>query len=97
RTSLGAFLQTFMRTANGTVQLWTDRAMRGRVMAIYMAIVNGCTLFGAPIVAWSASHCGARWSLVVGASAGLIAALVGLRCRVYQRDGRAARGRAAQK
>jgi hypothetical protein len=53
--------------------------MRGRVMAIYMGIVNGCTLFGAPLVGWVANHFGARWSLAVGASAGLLAALVGVR------------------
>jgi MFS family permease len=77
--ALGACVQTFMTTANGTVQLMTDPAMRGRVMAIYMGIVNGCTLFGAPLVGWVANHYGARWSLMVGASAALVAALVGLR------------------
>jgi predicted MFS family arabinose efflux permease len=51
-------------------------------MAIYMAIVNGCTLFGAPLVGWVANHFGARWSLVVVALAGLLAVLVGLRYRV---------------
>ena len=51
--ALGWSVQTFMTTANTTVQLWTDPAMRGRVMAIYMAILNGCTLFGAPFVGGS--------------------------------------------
>jgi predicted MFS family arabinose efflux permease len=77
--ALGLCVQTFMTTANSTVQLWTEPAMRGRVMAIYMAIVNGCTLFGAPLVGWVANHYGARWSLMVGATAGAIAALVGVR------------------
>jgi MFS family permease len=77
--ALGACVQTFMTTANSTVQLWTEPAMRGRVMAIYMAIVNGCTLFGAPFVGWVANHYGARSSLMVGATAGLLAAVVGLR------------------
>lgn len=76
---LGGSLQTFMTTANSTVQLGTDPAMRGRVMAIYMGIVNGCTLFGAPFVGWVANQYGARWSLMVGAVAGLAAAGVGLR------------------
>jgi len=84
--ALGACVQTFMTTANSTVQLWTEPAMRGRVMAIYMGIVNGCTLIGAPLVGWVANHFGARWSLMVGASAGLIAALVGMRYRVNQRS-----------
>jgi len=77
--ALGACLQTFMTTANSTVQLWTEPSMRGRVMAIYMGIVNGCTLFGAPLVGWVANHYGAPWSLMVGASASLFAAIVGVR------------------
>jgi MFS family permease len=79
--ALGWCVQTFMTTANGTVQLWTEPAMRGRVMAIYMGIVNGSTLFGAPLVGWVANHFGARWSLMVGALAALAAALVGMRFR----------------
>ena len=55
---LGWALQTFLTTANSTVQLWTEPAMRGRVMAIYMAILNGCTLFGAPFAGWIANHFG---------------------------------------
>ena len=79
--AIGWCVQTFMTTANSTVQLWTEPAMRGRVMAIYMAIVNGSTLFGAPLVGWVANHFGARWSLMVGALAGLAAAIVGIRFR----------------
>jgi hypothetical protein len=48
--AIGWCAQTFMTTANSTVQLWTEPAMRGRVMAIYMAIVQGCTPLGAPLV-----------------------------------------------
>lgn len=76
---LGWTLQTFMTTANSTVQLWTEPAMRGRVMAIYMAIVNGCTLFGAPFAGWVANQFGARWSLMLGASGGALAAAVAIR------------------
>ena len=76
---LGWALQTFMTTANTTVQLLTEPAMRGRVMAIYMGIVNGCTLFGAPFVGWVANRHGARWSLMVGAAAALVAAVIGFR------------------
>ena len=82
---LGWALQTFMTTANGTVQLWTEPAMRGRVMAIYMGIVNGCTLFGAPFVGWVANRYGARWSLMVGAIAALVAAAIGVRYLVRHR------------
>lgn len=83
--ALGFAQQTFMTTANSTVQLWTEPAMRGRVMAIYMAIVNGCTLIGAPFVGWVANRYGARWSLAVGATAGMLAAGVGLHYLVRHR------------
>ena len=83
--ALGFCQQTFMTTANSTVQLWTEPAMRGRVMAIYMAIVNGSTLFGSPFVGWIANQYGARWSLIVGAAAGFLAAGVGIRYLVRHR------------
>jgi MFS family permease len=83
--ALGFSVQTFMTTANTTVQLSTDPAMRGRVMAIYMAVLNGCTLFGAPFVGWVANRYGARWSLMVGAAAGLLTAMVGIRYLVRHR------------
>ena len=75
---VGLAAQTFNTTANSTVQLWTEPAMRGRVMAIYMAIAMGCTPIGAPLVGWVADHFGPRWSLVVGAASGFAAAAVGI-------------------
>jgi MFS family permease len=75
---VGWSAQTFNTTANSTVQLWTDANMRGRVMAIYMAIAMGCTPLGAPLVGWVADRFGPRWSLVVGAASGFAAALVGI-------------------
>lgn len=83
--ALGFCVQTFMTTANSTVQLWTDPPMRGRVMALYMAVLNGSTLFGAPFVGWVANRYGARWSLMVGAAAGLLTAIVGVRYLVKHR------------
>jgi MFS family permease len=83
--ALGWSLQSFMVTANSTVQLWTDPMMRGRVMAIYMGIVNGSTLFGAPFIGWVANRHGARASMVVAAVAALIAFLVGIRYLVRHR------------
>jgi len=76
---IGVGAQTFNTSAISLVQLATDPALRGRVIAIFMAIALGGTPLGAPIVGWVADVCGARWSLAVGASAGLCAALVGLR------------------
>jgi MFS family permease len=82
---VGLAAQTFNTMANSSVQLWTEPAMRGRVMAIYMAIAMGCTPLGAPLVGWVADHFGARWSLVVGAASGFAAAAVGVAYLVRHR------------
>jgi MFS family permease len=76
---IGLASQTFMTTANSTVQLSAEPLMRGRVMAIYLAIALGSTPLGAPFVGWVADTFGPRWALAVGAAAGLAAASVGLR------------------
>lgn len=75
---IGVSSQTLMTTANGTVQMTTDPQLRGRVMAIYMAIFMGGTPVGAPIVGWVADTFGPRWAMGVGAASGLAAALVGV-------------------
>lgn len=75
---IGVSSQTLMTTANGTVQMTTDPVLRGRVMAIYMAIFMGGTPVGAPIVGWVADTFGPRWAMGVGAASGFAAALVGV-------------------
>jgi MFS family permease len=75
---VGIAAQTFTTTANGFVQLSTEPAMRGRVMAILLAILLGGTPIGAPIVGWVADTFGPRWALGVGACSGIAAAVVGL-------------------
>jgi MFS family permease len=75
---IGVSSQTLMTTANGVVQMTTEPQLRGRVMAIYMAIFMGGTPVGAPIVGWVADTFGARWALGVGGASGFAAALVGV-------------------
>jgi MFS family permease len=75
---IGAFAQTFTTSANSLVQISTAPEMRGRVLAILLAIFVGGTPVGAPIVGRVADVFGPRWALGVGAAAGLIAALIGL-------------------
>ncbi|MFF2050631.1 MFS transporter [Leifsonia sp. NPDC058194] len=75
---VGVSSQTLMTTANGTVQMTTDPVLRGRVMAIYMAIFMGGTPVGAPIVGWVADTFGPRWAMGVGGASGFAAALVGV-------------------
>jgi predicted MFS family arabinose efflux permease len=69
---------SFLNSSNSLMQLTTEPAMRGRVMAIRMAIVMGGTPLGAPLVGWVADNFGPRQALVVGAAAGFLAALVGI-------------------
>jgi MFS family permease len=65
---------TLMTTANAYVQTTTRPAMRGRVMALYMAIFAGGTPLGAPLVGWVADRYGPRWALGVAALSGILAA-----------------------
>ena len=83
---IGAAAQIFTTTTNGFVQLSTEPAMRGRVMAILLAIALGGTPVGAPIVGWVADTLGPRWALGVGAASGFAAALVGVRYLVKYRS-----------
>jgi len=76
---VGMSAQTFTTTANGTVQMSTDANMRGRVMAILLAIAVGGTPIGAPLAGWVADRFGPRWAVGIGAMSGVVAALVGLR------------------
>lgn len=69
---------TMMTSANAYVQTTTSPAMRGRVMALYMAIFVGGTPIGAPLVGWVANEFGPRWSMGVGAASGFLAAAVAL-------------------
>ena len=82
---IGVAAQTFTTTANSTVQLATEPAMRGRVVALLLAIALGGTPIGAPIVGWVADAFGPPWALGVGAASGFAAAIVGLRYLVKYR------------
>ena len=78
---IGVAALTFMNTSNSLMQLSTEPEMRGRVMAIRLAIALGGTPIGAPIAGWIADHYGPRWSLGLAAAAGLLAALIGTYAR----------------
>lgn len=85
---------TMMTSANAYVQTTTLPAMRGRVMALYMAIFAGGTPLGAPIVGWVANIAGPRWALGVASASGITAALVALtwmivgrRLRIHRNPG----------
>ena len=73
---IGASALTFANSTNSLLQLGTEPAMRGRVMAMRLAIALGGTPIGAPIVGWVADTLGPRWALGVGAASGFAAAAV---------------------
>ena len=75
---IGAAVLTFGNATNSIMQLSTEPAMRGRVMALRIAIALGGTPIGAPIVGWVANRFGPRWALSIGAGAGFAAALVAI-------------------
>ena len=70
---------TFTTSTSSLVQLSTDSAMRGRVMAIRIAVALGGSPIGALTVGWIADRFGPRWAVGGGAAAGFGAAVVGLR------------------
>jgi MFS family permease len=73
---VGLSTQTFTTTAMSAAQLWSDPALRGRVIALMLAVFAGGTPLGAPLIGFIANRAGPRWSLVAGASSGLIAAML---------------------
>lgn len=83
---VGVSAQLFTSVSNSFVQLTTTPGMRGRVMAIFMAIAMGGTPLGAPIVGWVSDTYGPRFGVSLAGLATLIAAALG----AYQ-SGRAAR------
>jgi MFS family permease len=76
---IGVAALTLTNTTNSMMQLSAEPAMRGRVMALRLAVALGGTPIGAPIVGWVANHFGPRWALGVGAASGFAAAIVAVR------------------
>ena len=74
----GFMIVTLLTTANGYVQMTTDPALRGRVLALYMAVIMGSTPVGAPIAGWVADAFGPRTAIMLGGTAGLVACAIGL-------------------
>ncbi|MBB0246809.1 MFS transporter [Streptomyces alkaliphilus] len=87
---------TFMITANTSLQLASDPAMRGRVISLHMMVFLGGTPIGAPLLGWITDTMGPRIGMLVGGAICAVAALVvalvlarigGLRLRVRLRRG----------
>ncbi|MFF8608919.1 MFS transporter [Streptomyces sp. NPDC015346] len=82
----------FAQAVNHRVQLGSDPAYRGRVMALYTVIVQGSTPLGALFVGWLSAHHGTRAGVYAGGLVSLAAALAVLlagRLRAARRTRRA--------
>jgi len=69
---------TMMTTANGYVQTTTDPALRGRVLALYLAVLMGGTPIGAPVIGWITSAYGPRAGIAVAGTTAVIALAIGV-------------------
>lgn len=73
---VGITALTMLTSLQTVVQLSVDADIRGRVMALYMMIFMGGTPFGAPVIGWIGETFGARWTLIGGGAATLVAVLL---------------------
>jgi len=67
----------FMTTSTAIVQLRSDPAMRGRVLALQAIVFLGSTPIGGPVLGWVCDQFGARAGFIVGGVAALGAAAWG--------------------
>ncbi|NLU79795.1 MFS transporter [Micromonospora sp. HNM0581] len=74
----GFFTVYFAQAANQRVQLGTDAAFRGRVMALWVLVFLGTNPVGAPIIGWVAETFGAGASIWAGGLLSLTTALLAL-------------------
>jgi MFS family permease len=74
----GFFMIFFMQAANQRIQLGTDAAYRGRVMALFVLVFLGTTPVGAPAIGWLSEQFGPRPGIWAGGVASLLTGLVAL-------------------
>ncbi|ABP52903.1 MFS transporter [Salinispora tropica] len=68
----------FAQACNQRIQLGTDAAFRGRVMALWVLVFLGTNPVGAPVIGWLAETYGAGASIWMGGLVSLAAALLAL-------------------
>jgi MFS family permease len=72
---MGVCMITVQATGNTLLQLNSDPAFRGRVMALYVTVFIGTTPIGGPIIGFVAEHYGPRVGMAIGGIATVVAAL----------------------
>jgi MFS family permease len=73
---LGAASVTLAASVNSALQLASEPAMRGRVMALYSIVFLGSTPIGAPLAGWLSEQLDPRAALVLAGVAALTAGLL---------------------
>ncbi|NYD40684.1 MFS transporter [Nocardioides panaciterrulae] len=84
---IGLCTLTLLNSANATMQLESDPALRGRVMALYMTIVMGGTPIGSPIIGWIGEHVGPRWTLISGGALTIVGVLLAVAVLAHLQGG----------
>ncbi len=74
----GFFMIYFAQGTNQRLQLGTDAAFRGRVMALFIVVFAGTMPFGAPAIGWLSEQFGPRVGIWGGGAISLLAALIAL-------------------
>lgn len=87
-TIVGFAVVTAMTTGNGYVQTTADPAVRGRVLALYIAVFMGGAPTFAPLLGWIAREFGPRAAIGTGALGGLVGFAIGLTWFLLSRRGR---------
>lgn len=89
---VGFFSINYTSLGNVTLQLNSAPEMQGRVMSLWTIAFLGTTPIGGPLMGALGEHAGARWAILVGGIAALVAAWVGLLAIRQDRQKEAARG-----
>jgi MFS family permease len=88
---IGVTFTTAQTLANGYVQTTAAPALRGRVIALYLAVLMAGTPIGSLATGWITDAWGPRQALAVAAGAGFVAFAIGA-LWLQRREGRAPEG-----
>jgi MFS family permease len=75
---VGFFSINFTSIGNVTMQMESAPSMQGRVMALWSIAFLGTTPIGGPLMGAVGEHAGARWGLLIGGLAAVVAAGIGM-------------------
>ncbi|MFD9305172.1 MFS transporter [Streptomyces sp. NPDC060048] len=74
-TCTGLCGMLFTSGVSATLQLASDMQMRGRVVSLYVLVLNGSTAIGGPLIGWLAAASDPRVALAAGGTTSILAAV----------------------